>query len=159
MHIEFVLDHSPRRLIVDLIRRDKRSYHCHVRNPPPEHYLPAAQILHRVIAASKKLITFCRKLANLILLADLACQRPNATVSFAPSLTLGAWPARTNVKEVVMRKFLILALFSMFFAAMACTKSEETPAPEASAEASPAAGDMASPAASDAAPAASPAAS
>jgi hypothetical protein len=79
------------------------------------------------------------------------------------------------MKEVVMRKFLILALFSMFFAAMACTKSEETPAPEASAEASPAAsdmsspaaseaaspaaGDMASPAASDAAPAASPAAS
>ena len=38
-----------------------------------------------------------------------------------------------------MRKFLILALFSMLFAATACTKSEETPAPEASAEASPAA--------------------
>ena len=36
-----------------------------------------------------------------------------------------------------MRKFLILALFSMLFAATACTKSEETPAPEASAEASP----------------------
>ena len=34
-----------------------------------------------------------------------------------------------------MRKFLILALFSMVFAATACTKSEETPAPEASAEA------------------------
>jgi hypothetical protein len=41
--------------------------------------------------------------------------------------------------ELVMRKFLILALLSLFFAAMACTKSEETPAPEASAEASPAA--------------------
>ena len=38
-----------------------------------------------------------------------------------------------------MRKFLILALLSMFFAATACTKSEETPAPQASAEASPAA--------------------
>ena len=44
-----------------------------------------------------------------------------------------------------MREFLILALLSMFFAAMACTKSEETPAPEASTEASPAAGDTSSP--------------
>jgi len=42
-----------------------------------------------------------------------------------------------KMKEVVMRKFLILVLCSMFFAATACTKSEETPAPEASAEASP----------------------
>ena len=60
-----------------------------------------------------------------------------------------------------MRKFLILALFSMFFAAMACTKSEETPAPEASAEASPAAASPeASPAAGDtSSPMASPAAS
>lgn len=64
-----------------------------------------------------------------------------------------------------MRKFLILGLISMFFAAttIACNKSEETPAPEASAspadesaspaasmEASPAAGDMSSPAASPA---------
>jgi hypothetical protein len=69
--------------------------------------------------------------------------------------------------EVVMRKFLILALLSTVFAATACTKSEETPAPEASAEASPAATDTsspvatdtASPAASDAAPMASPSAS
>jgi hypothetical protein len=60
---------------------------------------------------------------------------------------------------------VILGLLSMFLVAMACTKSEETPAPEASAEASPAAAspdaspaasDAASPAASDAAPAASP---
>jgi hypothetical protein len=69
------------------------------------------------------------------------------------------------MKEEVMRKFLILGLISMFFAAttIACNKSEETPAPEASASAaadtsspaaatdsSPAAGDMASPAASPA---------
>jgi hypothetical protein len=65
MHIEFVLNHSPRRVIGDLTRRDKRSYHCHVRNPPPEHYLPAAQILHRVIASSKKLITFLWKISEL----------------------------------------------------------------------------------------------
>ncbi len=52
-----------------------------------------------------------------------------------------------------MRKVLVLVLISLFFAA-ACSKSEETPAPEASAAAeSPAA--AASPA--DAAPAASPA--
>ena len=64
-----------------------------------------------------------------------------------------------------MRKFLILGLISMFFAAtaIACNKSEETSAPEASAsapgelaspapsmEASPAAGDMSNPAASPA---------
>ena len=69
--------------------------------------------------------------------------------------------------EVVMRKFLILALLSTVFAATACTKTEETPAPEASVEASPAATDTsspaatdtASPAASDAAPMASPSAS
>jgi hypothetical protein len=67
-----------------------------------------------------------------------------------------------------MRKFLILALFSMFFAATACTKSEETPAPEASAEASPAAASPeapaaespeASPAGGETSPMASPAAS
>ena len=55
-----------------------------------------------------------------------------------------------------MRKYLVLVLIPMFFAAMACQKSEETapeaPAPAASAEASPAAaapsgGAMASPAA------------
>jgi hypothetical protein len=51
-------------------------------------------------------------------------------------------------KEVAMRKYLVLALIPMFFAAMACRKTEE-PAPEessapaASAEASPAAGQMA----------------
>jgi hypothetical protein len=64
-----------------------------------------------------------------------------------------------------MRKFLILGLISMFFGAtaIACNKSDETPAPEASAsapeemaspaasmEASPAAGDMSNPAASPA---------
>ena len=42
-----------------------------------------------------------------------------------------------------MRKYLVLALIPMFFAAMACQKSEEpapeSPAPAASAEASPAA--------------------
>ena len=48
-----------------------------------------------------------------------------------------------------MRKYLVLALIPMFFAAMACQKSEE-PAPEssapaASAEASPAAGSEAAP--------------
>ncbi len=69
-----------------------------------------------------------------------------------------------------MRKFLILALVPIFFAATACQKSEETPAPEASAaaseEASPAAsaaapegGSMASPAAGEAGSAPSPAAS
>ena len=40
-----------------------------------------------------------------------------------------------------MRKYLVLALIPMFFAAMACQKSEEpapeSPAPAASAEASP----------------------
>jgi len=66
-----------------------------------------------------------------------------------------------------MRKFLVLGLISMFFAAsiIACNKTEETPAPEASAsapaeEASPAASTEASPAASDtSSPAASPASS
>ena len=72
---------------------------------------------------------------------------------------------RFHLKEEVMRKFLILGLVSMFFAAtsIACNKSEETPAPEASASAaaeaetpapamaaSPAASEMASPAASPA---------
>jgi hypothetical protein len=42
-----------------------------------------------------------------------------------------------------MRKYLVLVLFPMFFAAMACQKTEEpapeTSAPAASAEASPAA--------------------
>jgi hypothetical protein len=62
-----------------------------------------------------------------------------------------------------MRKYLVLALIPMFFAAMACQKSEE-PAPEsapaASAEASPAAGSEAAPSggAMEASPAASPAA-
>jgi hypothetical protein len=64
-----------------------------------------------------------------------------------------------------MRKYLVLALIPMFFAAMACQKSEETapesPAPAASAEASPAAGGEAAPnggGAMEASPAASPAA-
>ena len=34
-----------------------------------------------------------------------------------------------------MRKFLVLALVPMFFAATACNKSEETPAPDAGASA------------------------
>jgi hypothetical protein len=42
---------------------------------------------------------------------------------------------RGFTKEGVMRKALILALVSMFFAAMACNKSEETASPEASASA------------------------
>lgn len=50
-----------------------------------------------------------------------------------------------------MRKYLVLALIPMFFAAMACQKSDETapesPAPAASAEASPAAGSEAAPSA------------
>ena len=61
-----------------------------------------------------------------------------------------------------MRKVLILALMSMFFAAMACNKqqgtsSEASPAEAASpaGEASPA-GAMASPAGGEASPAASP---
>lgn len=61
-----------------------------------------------------------------------------------------------------MRKFLVLALVPMFFAATACNKSEETPAaPEASAAAStaPEAGSAASPAASEAGAMTSPAAS
>jgi hypothetical protein len=77
---------------------------------------------------------------------------------------------RSDTKEKVMRKFLVLALVPMFFAVTACQKSEETPAPEASApaaaasEAAPAASSAASEAASPAAseagsPAASPAAS
>jgi hypothetical protein len=59
-----------------------------------------------------------------------------------------------------MRKFLVLALVPLFFAATACNKSEETPAaPEASAAAStaPESGGMASPAASEAGGMASPA--
>jgi hypothetical protein len=71
------------------------------------------------------------------------------------------------MKEEVMRKFLILGLISMFFAAtaIACNKSDESSAPEASASAAadtstPAASMDASPAASDmASPAASPAGS
>ncbi len=62
-----------------------------------------------------------------------------------------------------MRKYLVLALIPMFFAAMACQKTEQ-PAPETAAspaaEASPG-GEMASPAAgasTEASPAASPAA-
>jgi hypothetical protein len=59
-----------------------------------------------------------------------------------------------------MRKYLVLALIPMFFAAMACQKTEE-PAPEssapaASAEASPAA--PAAPGAMGASPAAAPSA-
>jgi hypothetical protein len=59
-----------------------------------------------------------------------------------------------------MRKYLVLALIPMFFAAMACQKTEE-PAPEssapaASAEASPAA--PAAPGAMEASPAAAPSA-
>jgi hypothetical protein len=63
-----------------------------------------------------------------------------------------------------MRKYLVLALIPMFFAAAACQKSEETapesPAPAASAEANPAAGGEAAPSggAMEASPAASPAA-
>jgi hypothetical protein len=93
-----------------------------------------------------------------------------------PFSILAAFPAprisgRGPIKEDVMRKFLVLALVPMFFAATACNKSEETPAPEASAsapaseEASPAASmaapeSPAAPAPSDAgSPAASPAAS
>lgn len=64
-----------------------------------------------------------------------------------------------------MRKYLVLALIPMFFAATACRKTEE-PAPEsaapaASAEASPAAAGEAAPSgggAMEASPAASPAA-
>jgi hypothetical protein len=54
------------------------------------------------------------------------------------------------LKEDVMRKFLVLALVPMFFAATACNKTEETSAPEASASA--AASEESSPAASMAAP-------
>jgi hypothetical protein len=62
-----------------------------------------------------------------------------------------------------MRKVLVLALMSMFFAAMACNKQQGTSGPEASpseaaspaGEASPAGG-MASPAGGEASPAASP---
>jgi hypothetical protein len=70
---------------------------------------------------------------------------------------------RLLTKEVAMRKYLVLALIPMLFAAMACQKTEQT-APETAAspaaEASPA-GEMASPAAGasmEASPAASPAA-
>jgi hypothetical protein len=74
-----------------------------------------------------------------------------------------------DTKEVAMRKYLVLALIPMFFAAMACQKSEQ-PAPESAAspaaeapaaEASPAAeGEAAPPAGApaEASPAASPAA-
>jgi len=63
-----------------------------------------------------------------------------------------------------MRKVLILALVSMFFAAMACNKEQGTASSEASpseaaspaGEASPAGGGMASPAEGEASPAASP---
>ena|SRR5437870_180511 len=83
-----------------------------------------------------------------------------------------AFDSRGPTKEKVMRKYLVLALVPMFFAVAACQKSEETPAPEASApaaaasEAAPAgsaaapeASSAASPAASDAGAPASPAAS
>lgn len=61
-----------------------------------------------------------------------------------------------------MRKYLVLALIPMFFAAMACQKTEE-PAPEssapaASAEASPAAPAAPAPGAMEASPAAAPSA-
>jgi hypothetical protein len=61
-----------------------------------------------------------------------------------------------------MRKYLVLALIPMFFAAMACQKSEQ-PAPESAAspaaEAPAAGGEAAPPAApAEASPAASPAA-
>ena len=64
--------------------------------------------------------------------------------------TMRFWRARKK-KEEVMRKFLILALVPVFFAATACQKSEETPAPESAASAPAAAasepgGAMASPA-------------
>jgi hypothetical protein len=62
-----------------------------------------------------------------------------------------------------MRKVLILALMSMFFATMACNKQQNASAPEASpseaaspaGEASPAGG-MASPGGAEASPAAAP---
>ncbi|HEV7988174.1 MAG TPA: hypothetical protein VGP23_06795 [Candidatus Binataceae bacterium] len=62
-----------------------------------------------------------------------------------------------------MRKYLVLALIPMFFAAMACQKTEEpapeTSAPAASAEASPAApAAPAAPGAMEASPAAAPSA-
>ena len=57
-------------------------------------------------------------------------------------------------RRKAMRKVLVLVLISLFFAA-ACSKSEETPAPEASAAAAESPAAAASPA--DAAPAASPA--
>jgi hypothetical protein len=59
-----------------------------------------------------------------------------------------------------MRKVLILALMSMFFAAMACNKQQESassPAASPSEAASPASGNsMASPAGGEASPMASP---
>jgi hypothetical protein len=62
-----------------------------------------------------------------------------------------------------MRKYLVLALIPMFFAAMACQKTEEpapeTSAPAAYAEASPAApAAPAAPGAMEASPAAAPSA-
>jgi hypothetical protein len=65
-----------------------------------------------------------------------------------------------GIKEITMRKVLLLALVSMFFAAAACSKSEETaaPAPEASASAAAEASPAAAPPAAEASPAASPAA-
>ncbi len=58
-----------------------------------------------------------------------------------------------------MRKYLVLALIPMFFAAMACQKTEE-PAPESSAPAASAEASPAAPAApaTEASPAAAPSA-
>jgi hypothetical protein len=57
-----------------------------------------------------------------------------------------------------MRKVLFLALISMCFAATACNKNEETPAPEASASAAPSEGASPAAASPEASTEASPAA-
>jgi hypothetical protein len=105
---------------------------------------------------------------NLALISDLSGVVGNARLKlFGGYRILGAFRVLREgvhrvIKEEAMRKVLLLVLVSMFFAAAACSKSEETApaAPEASAsaasEASPAApaspAEMASPAASPAAP-------
>jgi hypothetical protein len=165
-----MLDHLPLSMIGDSSGRDKRSYHRHVHIPPKSTVLIVA-IVHRVIVASKKKLRFDQISGNqTTFLTSLSTSESYSILSAVLRAVCSASAVR-KMKEVVMRKFLILALFSMVFAAAACTKSEETPAPEASAaaspdagaasaEASPAASEAASPAASDAgSPMASPAAS